>query len=139
MESQPLDHVIVKAGQQSLPNIIDSFSTQISLGQNGGQDVQKADKAYQKRTRIGIYRISKDDGQTKVLERIFKIIKERDIEVDSDEEDACQLAKLEKRIHRRRNCDKDQYTSLYKKSRKLVRNSMDASKTFQSRRLTKCL
>ena len=41
-----------------------------------------------KDARIGVFRRIKEDGRVKQTEKIFKIIKEKDLEVDSDDDES---------------------------------------------------
>ena len=44
-----------------------------------------------KEARVGIVARTNDDGQVNTVERIFKIIRERDIEFDSEDEEAISM------------------------------------------------
>ena len=56
-------------------------------------------------------------------EIIFKIIRERDVEIDSDDEDDDGIAG--DWIRRRKDCDKEMYKSMFKKCRNLVKYCHD--------------
>ena len=81
-----------------------------------------SEKSSKKDARIGVFVKVREDGRVKQTEKIFKIIKEKDSEVDSDDE-TCESDDIS------RNCeiDKDTYKNVYKKSKKLVKSSLDNS------------
>ena len=70
----------------------------------------------------------KDDGEVKHIEKIFRIVKERTVEYDSDDEEAKAERDSDKTVRRHDLC-KDEYVKIYKKYRKLVQNVKNA-KTF---------
>ena len=82
-----------------------------------------SDKQTLKNARIGIFKRVKEDGRVKQTEKIFKIIKEKDFEVDSDDESSSSSDDIS------RSCeiDKDMYKSVYKKSKKLIKHTLDSS------------
>ena len=81
-----------------------------------------SDKSSRKDARIGVFVKVREDGRVKQTEKIFKIIKEKDSEVDSDDE-TCESDDIS------RSCeiDKDTYKNVYKKSKKLIKSSLDNS------------
>ena len=78
--------------------------------------------------RIGAKYCVLKGANVRITERIFKIIKERDIEIDSsdDEENEQQYDcnKIEN-ITRKCHVDKEMYKSLFKKTRKIVKSAFD--------------
>ena len=76
-------------------------------------------------SRIGKKFYAFDGAKMKAKEKIFKIVKEKDVEVgSSDEEDTD--AKVD-HVHHHRHSDKDIYIQLYKKTRKIVKNTLESS------------
>ena len=69
--------------------------------------------------------MERDDGKVRRQERIFKIIKERSVEVDSEEEEATPSERDD--VDRKCSVNKDLYKSVYRKSKKLVKISMSRS------------
>ena len=65
----------------------------------------------------------RNDGSFRRTEKIFKIIKEKPVEIDSEDEES----EAEDDISRSCEVDKDQYKSVYRKSKNLIKKSLDNS------------
>ena len=92
----------------TVPQVPSDVAKSLSLGKFKSADA-----------RIGRVRKITMDGNVQSVEKIFKIIRERNIEFDSDDEDAKGASESDE-VQRKDDADKDRYKKLYKKCRKLV-------------------
>ena len=77
--------------------------------------------------RIGCYSYVRNDGKVKKAERIFKIIEERDTEIDLQDEESTEQID-DSGILRSKDVNKYLYKTVYKKSQKLVKRTLDFPK-----------